>query len=470
MIAIGILSTVIFVSALKELGANVDFYIPNRLDEGYGLSRKFIENAEKDGIDFIITCDNGISGKSAVELAIEKNIDILITDHHIPGSETPENTLIIDPKYNQDSFPDISGGYVSFKVIKPLLIEARKFYLLKDLAVLAAITTVSDLMPLIGENRILIKSAFNYIEKLKVENRWTGIALKMISALGGRFFLKDQNKLPSVQLFSFYISPVINAISRVNEDPSKLVNDIIDSREYRHYISQDYIQLNNLRKDRTEEIFRSLEDDINNVRVSLIKPEEFDYSIVGFFGLLANKAVNNECKPALIGSDLGDIYRFSGRSIPGYSLYDAIERIKIKYPELEISGGGHSLALGINLKKTEHSLEVLRKALDEDFIENSKIIEPSNYLLEDETIDSIVDACQEFGIFGSGFREPELVYTGIITDVEEFSYTVNNEYTFKSFSREDPSLKGCKITLYFNIYTDELTGPYFKISKIIKED
>ena len=157
----GILATTILVQAFKELGVQVGYHIPNRFDDGYGLNIERVEQMAKRGYSLIITVDNGVKAFEAVERANELGIDVIITDHHQFDADLPDACTFIHTKLSPDyPFKEISGGFVAYKLASALLQKQDKY-----LYCLAAITTISDMMPLLDENRSLVKKALTFMNE-----------------------------------------------------------------------------------------------------------------------------------------------------------------------------------------------------------------------------------------------------------------------------------------------------------------
>ena len=471
----GIFSTLILLETLQFMDADVDFFIPDRLEDGYGLKKQDIEKDIADGINLIITCDNGISCKEEVDFAKENGIDVIVTDHHLlMEGMTPEGIIVVDPKMS-DEFSDISGGFVALKLATELLgISAGTIDLLRELTVFAAITTITDLMPLLCENRLLLKSAFTYIDFLKANKIWSGRVLKVISGLGGYYFLNDPYKTTAVDLFSFQIGPTINAVSRINGNVTQLVNDILNCNQSGVFIPNTYTKLNGIRKERTEEVYQTYTSEDMPAEIVVLNTEDFKYRITGLLGLIANKISNSKGKPALVGFDRGTEYDFSGRSIGGYSLQEAIQRIKDTHPELKIAGGGHAQAMGIRLEKTNNNeLEIFKEAFYEDFEKNfdKECFEElqCEFYLEDENIDQVVEVHERFHNFGAGFRPLNMFFEGFVEDVSTNGVVTISGYSFRYYQsklKPIPFKVGSFARVHFTIQTDDIiSGPYFKISK-----
>jgi len=391
----GVMATTIMVLGLQALDISCTYVVPNRLTDGYAMTENNVDDAIAQGAEVLVTVDNGIGTRVGTAYAKSKGLDVIVTDHHMPEEgELPDTDIIIDPKINGDKESDICGAYVAFKLIHSLFAAQQNFnthdiYSLKcNMMVFASIATVADMMPLLGENRYLMKYALNYTNVLKHKNNWSGRVLKIISGLGGYFALKDSDKMISAETFGYNISPTINAVSRVTGDVTPLISDILACDKQGVYIN-GYRDVNKQRQQYTRELVKFHKKSKNSVNVDLLESDNFEFPIKGLVGLMANSISNNEHKPAIVGLEKDGRYEFSCRSIPGYSIYQAFTRLKEAYPDFDITGGGHDMALGMSFPTTNDSLNVVREFFENDFAKNSSSSDLNIYELEVGTIEEI---------------------------------------------------------------------------------
>ena len=473
----GILSTEIMLIGLRKMGIDVDFVIPNRLENGYGMKNIIIDKALEKKATVLITVDNGIGSKEQIEYALSKGISVLITDHHLPEENTtPENVIIIDPKYNKDCFSDICGAFVAFKLIFELLKSEKIFdnTLFKEMAVFAAIATKTDMMPILNENRELLIGALDYCNVLKERNLWFGRILKIFKGLGGVFILNNKDKIIDENFFSFSIGPALNAVSRIEGDVSKLVNDIYACGERGNFL-KDYLSLNNKRRKFTETLFQSLteETEEGNISMQLINEENFDFPVKGLLGLISNKISSEGTKKvALCGIKNGEEYEFSCRSHNQYSLHEGIlKRIAAEHPELKIKGGGHKSAMGLRFSAGEGNFQLFKRLLEDDFTNNVLNIEENVFILEKEMLDEIFFVYEKFKVFGNNFEKLKFFYEGSFKSFFSTKKEIEiGDYKFLIFDKfEKEKWKNKDIKVIFNIMMNSKEGPYFKIEKIIEE-
>lgn len=468
----GIMGTTIMCHALSKLGYNVHFFIPDRLKDGYGMQTESIKaDINKYGTKLFITVDNGIASKKLVDIARENGADVIITDHHLPDGEKVPDTLIIDPKYNNDEFSDICGAYVALKLCRALYEELSptRLFVINTLIPFAGIATITDMMPMLQENRQLVKITLDIINNIKYENK--DPLHKILYSLGAYNFMKNKNMIATEELISFSIGPAINAISRVNGNVNDVVKKILECLERPWVYMPSYVSTNYTRQNMTKEIFKDYKYDENykNSSVFIFDPKNYQYSIKGVLGLIANKISNKYKIVSLVGSyGENDSVEFSGRSIPSYNLHEGIERIKKEHPELELSGGGHAQAMGIKFKNINNNIEIFKNALEEDIISNSEAYNPVLFEFETEMSDEIINTMEELQPYGAGFQKLKFSYSGTFLkyDNENKIARIGN-YDFKMFvsQEEIPELLGTELDVIFNISYAESTGPIFNIVK-----
>ncbi len=465
----GVMATSIIVLSMKKLGIDVFHIIPNRITEGYGIEKHHIDKALESGAQVIITCDNGISSPEAMEYALEKGLDVVITDHHLPNKDTlPNVQLIIDTHLNDDAFPNICGSFIALKLMLEIL-DHNDSRFIEAIGAMAGIATVGDMMPIVGENRLLVKYALDNINFLKRRNLWN-ITTKIISGFGPFRIMQDSNALISEETIAFHISPTINSQGRVKGDVNCLVQDIVDADENGVYIN-GYYDINKERKRKSKEIIREHQKIKRNdpVDVSIINTKNFDYPISGLTGILANRVADLEKKPAFVGhiTDEG-FFKLSGRTVGKYSIYEATERIKQNHPELNIKAGGHSSAIGVELQTIE-DVDLFRKLISEDYIENRRdeALEVLRY--DPEQVDDIIEAHYQLAPFGERFKKPKfIIEDGYIDDIiVETNQVMINGDIFKVYYdiKKVPPI-GTHISLVFAVSILERNKTEFKVLEI----
>jgi len=343
----GTSGTAILVQFLNLLNMNVGYYIPHRIREGYGLNANAIRRFTSDDVQLLITVDCGINAINEIQRANEAGIDVIITDHHEPGTEIPNAYAIIDPKLSTSEYPfrHLSGSGVAFKLawavaqrLSPgarVTPEFREF--LMDALGLAALGTVADVVPLLGENRVIAKFG---LEALTV-SRSPGVrALIEIAGLDGQ-------RLDSHHI-SFRLAPRLNAAGRMTEASLCVELFTTDSTVKAHEIAEKLEENNRQRQQIQRSVLESvrkklqLEVDLETDRV-LVLADEFWHP--GVLGIVASKLVDDYYRPTvLVALDEG-VGKGSGRSVPQFNLFDALAECDGPL----ISFGGHSQAAGIKI-------------------------------------------------------------------------------------------------------------------------
>ncbi len=378
----GVCSTAILVKGLRHFGLNVDYAIPKRLTDGYGINESIVEKAQNDGIGIIVTCDNGISAKSAIDRAKELGMLVVVTDHHTVTEETyPDSAdACINPRMEENgyAFPDICGAFVSFKFLCALLENDDSFENLKyELLELAAIATVTDVMPLKGENRSIVKWE---LSKLKNSSNKGLNSL----ALNTKVSTKEGNVTFSD--IGFQIGPVLNATGRIDVADRAVDLLLCDDEKTISEITNELIALNEERKTLTEECVslgeKYLEDYLkSNSSLDKILVMYLPECHVSICGLVAGRIKEKYYRPTLVFTDSECGITGSGRSIEEY---DIIEGIK-ECSDILLKFGGHRAACGASLKK-------------EDLPELRRRLNANSELSENDLIQKIrIDADMPFG-------------------------------------------------------------------------
>lgn len=360
----GVNATHILITALRRIGAAADTVIPDRLKDGYGVNEHLIQDAKDAGVDTIVTCDNGIAAAKEIAFAKELGMTVIVTDHHdIPyreeedGSRTvilPPADVIINPKQEDCPYPfkKLCGAAVAWRLAEALYIEAgisREEFL--ALAEFAAVATVGDIMDLTGENRILVKYGLRRLEQTKNPGYRALIA---VNGLEGK-------KLTAYHI-GFVIGPCINASGRLDTAKRALRLLGAESKAEAEELAGDLKALNDSRKDLTvkgtrEAIELIEETDLKQDRVLVVYLPDCHESLAG---IIAGRIRERYYKPCFVLTDAEDGVKGSGRSIPGYHMFDEMTKVR----ELFTKYGGHPMAAGLSLKP--ENVEPFRQAVNEN--------------------------------------------------------------------------------------------------------
>ena len=359
----GVMSTYVLLRGLIRIGADVDTYIPDRVEDGYGIHEHLINRAEEDKVDTILTCDNGIAAVSEIHLAKEKGMTVIVTDHHeIPYKETengreiilPPADAILNPKQQDCPYPskNLCGAVVAFKLISALYEEfCVPGEELENFYELAAIATVGDVMDLQGENRILVK------EGLKRLKNTGNPGLRELIRVNG---LED-SKITAYHV-GFVLGPCINASGRLDTAARSLALLNAENQGEAAKLAGDLTALNQSRKSLTEEgkeaaIHQVENTDLKNDRVLVIYLPDCHESIAG---IIAGRIREKYHKPTFVLTKGENSAKGSGRSIEAYSMYEEL----VRCADLLIQFGGHPMAAGLSIE--EKNIEKFRRRLNQN--------------------------------------------------------------------------------------------------------
>lgn len=344
----GTVSTSMLFRALKKLGGKVDYYIPNRFDEGYGLNDEAIEVLGKRGTKLIVTVDCGISSVASVDFANSLGMDMVITDHHQCGEVLPNAIAVVNPhRRDCDSkFKELAGCGVALKLVRALGEKMGILELEREFFDLASIGTVADVVPLIGENRILVK------EGLKVIPSSHNIGIQAMITV-----CELQDKPINSYTIGFIIGPRINAAGRLDSAEAVVKMLTTENKDEALEIAKK-LDVENRERQRIEK--EILEMAIHKIE-SEGMAEKYKVLVVdgegwhaGVIGIVASRLVERYYLPTLVISREGDVAKGSARSLAGFHLYNALSAI----PEYFEKYGGHEMAAGFTMKS--ENIAVLR--------------------------------------------------------------------------------------------------------------
>ncbi|PKM86966.1 MAG: single-stranded-DNA-specific exonuclease RecJ [Firmicutes bacterium HGW-Firmicutes-12] len=348
----GITSTAMLVGLFRRWGAKVSYYIPERLEEGYGLNKQAIFKAKQQGVNILLTVDCGISSREEVSYASELGLEVIITDHHQPPIELPIAVAIINPKLVAQDVPwyDLAGVGVAFKLAQAIAEMFGNKKWCNDYLDLVALGTIADIVPLQYENRILVK------EGLRLLNEIARPGLKALLEVSG-----DKEREVDSQQIGYYLAPRLNACGRLGRAEKAvellLTEDSECARIEAHAMDQENKTRQELEARILEEALGLLEEqvDISKDKVIVLVAENWHPGVIG---IVASRIVDRYYRPTIIISLENGTGKGSGRSIPGFSLYEAL---KLNTDKL-IGFGGHNMAAGLSIK--EKMIPLLREALN----------------------------------------------------------------------------------------------------------
>ena len=399
----GITSTALCVNILRKLEADVMYYIPIRADEGYGLNHEAIDYIAEQGVNLIITVDCGIRSVDVVEKVNESGMNIIITDHHECGEILPDAYAVINPHRQDSNYPfnELAGVGVAFKLMQAVTESIGYRELLYDVLDLAAVGTIADVVPLLDENRIIVK---NGLEKLMTTEN---VGLKALIDICD---LKD--KQISSYNIAFIIAPRINAAGRL-ADAGRCVELLITEDEALAYTIAKELEVENKERQRIEAdileqaIAKVIADkDLESKKIIVLDEQNWHPGVIG---IVASRIVEQFSKPTImIGRDQ-EIGKGSGRSMSGFNLYEAMN----KCSELFEKFGGHEMAAGLTIKAC--NIDAFRKKINEIAVEmlQGKELLPEllvDYKLEPADINlQTAKQLKDLEPFGMGNPNPNFV-------------------------------------------------------------
>ena len=407
----GATATACAIKGLEKFGANVDFLVPNRFEDGYGLSVSIVEKALEKKPDLIITVDNGIASIEGVEKAKAHGVDVVITDHHLPGDALPNANFIINPNQKSCNFPskNLCGVGVIFYLLIAIKSQAKKRKLLNkneeprlsDLLDIVCLGTIADLVKLDFNNRLLVQFGMHIIRSGE-----GNFGIRAISQLSNRHL---QNLKTSD--LSFVIAPKLNAAGRLDDMSlgikcllAKTFDEALHHARRLLSLNTERRQIENEMKDSalSKDILGQLE---NKKAIAL-----YDVSWhQGIIGILASRIKEKFYRPTIIfAKDEEGRLKGSGRSISNFHLRDAIDLVSKKNPNLIMSFGGHAMAAGLTILENDFSLfETEFESVASDLLNANDLsieFEIDHSILDDINIDGINLINGE--IWGQGFPAP----------------------------------------------------------------
>ena len=404
----GITSITVLKSFLKDRGLETSQYIPNRLNEGYGLNNNAIEKIKQQGCDLMITVDCGISAINEIDYANSIGIETIITDHHEPGNEIPKAFAVIDNKIKDSKYPfrELAGVGVVFKLIQAIGIKLglKEEEYLKYLDIVC-VGTISDIVPLVDENRVIAKLGLMLIRQTR------NIGLKSIIDTSG-YTKIDSNSI------SFGIAPRINACGRMGKAEDAL--ELFLSKNYNEVseLAKRLNDYNKLRQDTEKEIYENAIKQIEQNKLDknnsiIVGGHNWHHGVIG---IVSSKITEMYFKPSILLSFEEDgIGTGSGRSIPGFDLHEALTKCLDNVEKF----GGHSMAVGLTVKKEK--FEKFKKEF-EQIATNSNVSEIIPVINIDAKIDfsainkDMVESLKQLEPFGEGNKMPVFVFKNLKID------------------------------------------------------
>lgn len=404
----GITSITVLKSFLNDIGVEADTYIPNRLIEGYGLNKEAIDKISKKGCNLMITVDCGISAIEEIEYANSLGIETIITDHHEAGNEIPKAIAVIDNKRKDSKYPfrELAGVGAVFKLIQAIgiTLKLKEESYLKYLDIVC-IGTISDIVPLVDENRVIAKLGLLLVAQTK------NIGLRSIINSSG------YNKIDS-NTISFGVAPRINACGRMGKAEEALELFLSKNKNEVNELTNKLNEHNRKRQETEKAIFENALEKIkaehlDENKAIIVGGENWHHGVIG---IVSSKITEMYFKPSILLSFEEDgIGKGSGRSIPGFDLHEAL----MKCSDTIEKFGGHSMAVGITVKKD--NLEKFKKEF-EQIATQSKIDEIIPIINIDAKVDlsdidkEMVESLKQLEPFGEANKMPVFAFKNLKID------------------------------------------------------
>ena len=403
----GITSVTVLKSFLEERGLVVAEYIPNRLQEGYGLNKAAVEEIAKQGYTLMITVDCGISAIEEVKYANELGLETIITDHHEPGAELPKALAVVDTKRKDNEYPfrNLAGVGVVFKLIQAigmkLGLDEKEYLKYLDIV---CIGTISDIVPLVDENRVIVKLGLKLVEQTR------NLGLKSILQASG------YNKINSSTI-SFGVAPRINASGRMGHQEDALQLFLSKEKDEVDELTQKLEQYNKLRQETEKNIYADAimqieRDGLTNNSTIVVKGKNWHHGVIG---IVSSKITEMYFKPSILLCEEDGYGKGSGRSIPGFDLYEALTECNDCIDKF----GGHAMAVGINVKSDkfeEFKQKLEQVAKDKHIEEIVPILKIDAQISLDEINKEMVDSLNELEPYGEENKTPLFAFKNLRID------------------------------------------------------
>ena len=419
----GVTATALLFSYLETRGANVIYYIPDRITEGYGLNVGAIEELADRGVRLIVTVDNGVSAVEEAKRAKELGISLIVTDHHKVGEILPDAEAVVDP-HREDcpsNFKEMSGVGVAFKLVCALEGGADDM-LIEEYGDLVALGTIGDVVTLTKENRIMVRRGLRLIN----DDPRPGIAALMAAAGVG-------DKVFSASSAAFTVCPRINAAGRMGSAIKALELLLCDDEEKASALADEINSMNSLRQKTETDIFASAaemlspESDIAKDKVIVLDGEGWHQGVIG---IVAARITERFGRPCVVISRDGESAKGSCRSIEGFSIYNAIEAVSDCLEHY----GGHTLAAGIGIRSSR--IAEFRKRINEYAaqIEMPFLLQKIDCRLQPSSINiDLLSSLSMLEPFGSGNQQPCFGLFGV--KIEDFSAVSEGKHVRMTVSK-----------------------------------
>lgn len=406
---------------LNENGIDVDHYIPDRLSEGYGVNSEAIETLAKENTDLIITVDTGITAVEQVNYANSIGVDMIITDHHECQETIPDAIAVIDPKQEDCSYPFdmLAGVGVTFKLIHALSMKFNNTSTIWKYLDIVAVGTVADIVPLVDENRIITKIAFE-----TMANTWN-VGLEALLRVAGT---KENDKV-TAGIIGFRVAPRLNASGRLGDAKRGVELFITHDKMKAAEIAEELNEENIIRQELEQEIYEQAVNiiesdiDVNNTNILVVASNNWHHGVIG---IVASRITEKYYRPSILLCIEDGVATGSARSVDGFSIFDALYHNK----NILNKFGGHDMAAGLSVD--EDKIDLLRDELNayaKEVMEEETLIPKLSVDLELklEEIDlTLIDEIMQLEPFGMGNPEPKFICSGNVKDIRKIGKESNH--------------------------------------------
>ncbi|PKM96467.1 MAG: single-stranded-DNA-specific exonuclease RecJ [Firmicutes bacterium HGW-Firmicutes-1] len=408
----GITSTSILFLFLKEIGCFVDYYIPDRIQEGYGLNNNALQGLMDRGSQLVITVDTGITAVNEVQYCRERGLDIIITDHHECQEKLPEAIAVLNPKRTDCTYPFelLAGVGVTFKLLQGISKELQVENIIWKYLEIVAIGTVADIVPLQDENRLIVQLAFK-----TMTNSWN-LGLKALMDVAGM----KSDKM-TAGMIGFQIGPRLNAAGRLGDAKRGVelftTDDILLAQQIAEELNGENIRRQKMEQDILEQALSMIEarKNIEDEKVLVIASHGWAHGVIG---IVASRLVEKYYRPTILLTIEDGIASGSARSVEGFNVFEALSSCK----ELFVKFGGHEMAAGMSLK--EENINELSDRLNayanQEMDETTLVpkIKADFYLKLNEVDLPFVEKISAFEPYGMGNEEPKFIISGLIKEIK----------------------------------------------------
>ncbi len=405
----GVTGTALYYLVLKKWGWNVEYHIPSRLEDGYGLSKETIKRFVNDGKKNFLTVDCGITSVEEIDYANSLGCKVIVTDHHEPKEKIPCAAAIVNPKCAGDHyrFKSFSGVGVAYKVVEAIKIRLGLNDDLENYLDIVALGTIADIVPLLGENRYFVHKG---IQLLSMKNR-VGISALMEASNVSFENIKTHD-------VGFRIAPKINAVGRIDNAITALQLIIEEDSKKAFKLADELVKKNQERQFIENEIYQeaianldSL-NDFENLKILVIDHKDWHPGVIG---IVASRILSMYHKPTLMITIDGDMARGSARSIEGVNIIDILDKARDLLDEF----GGHKMAAGFSLKTDK--IELFKSRINEIMTNYDMKLLKSELLIDDEITledidDKFINSVENLKPFGNGNSEPAFLIRNLTID------------------------------------------------------